>query len=73
MWDLIVSVPDHCLSFYFLQHILRGNKKFLVLNTGSHVNGRVKMFYCHFVKRLALQNTNSTDLQSLIMELWSLI
>ena len=18
MWDLIVSVPDHCLSFYFL-------------------------------------------------------
>ena len=19
MWDLIVSVPDHCLSFYFLQ------------------------------------------------------
>ena len=20
MWDLIVSVPDHCLSFYFLFH-----------------------------------------------------
>ena len=20
MWDLIVSVPDHCLSFYFLYH-----------------------------------------------------
>ena len=19
MWDLIVSVPDHCLSFYFIQ------------------------------------------------------
>ena len=19
MWDLIVSVPDHCLSFYFLE------------------------------------------------------
>ena len=19
MWDLIVSVPDHCLSFYFSQ------------------------------------------------------
>ena len=19
MWDLIVPVPDHCLSFYFLQ------------------------------------------------------
>ena len=22
MWDLIVSVPDHCLSFYFTQEVL---------------------------------------------------
>ena len=22
MWDLIVSVPDHCLSFYFTHIIL---------------------------------------------------
>ena len=21
IWDLIVSVPDHCLSFYFLQNV----------------------------------------------------
>ena len=21
MWDLIVSVPDHCLSFYFKNHV----------------------------------------------------
>ena len=21
MWDLTVSVPDHCLSFYFVVHI----------------------------------------------------
>ena len=21
MWDLIVSVPDHCLSFYFLYYM----------------------------------------------------
>ena len=21
MWDLIVSVPDHCLSFYFSQEV----------------------------------------------------
>ena len=20
MWDLIVSVPDHCLSFYYVNH-----------------------------------------------------
>ena len=32
MWDLIVSVPDHCLSFYFegcFQFILR---EYLYLN-----------------------------------------
>ena len=23
MWDLIVSVPDHCLSFYFLHVLVR--------------------------------------------------
>ena len=23
MWDLIVSVPDHCLSFYFTTTFLR--------------------------------------------------
>ena len=29
MWDLIVSVPDHCLSFYFLyQYIANIQKNF---------------------------------------------
>ena len=23
MWDLIVSVPDHCLSFYFTEMFLK--------------------------------------------------
>ena len=23
MWDLIVSVPDHCLSFYFIFCIMK--------------------------------------------------
>ena len=25
MWDLIVSVPDHCLSFYFVTWVPNGN------------------------------------------------
>ena len=28
MWDLIVSVPDHCLSFYF-SHTLNRNILFI--------------------------------------------
>ena len=29
MWDLIVSVPDHCLSYYFtrITHYLEKNSK----------------------------------------------
>ena len=23
MWDLIVSVPDHCLSFYFIRRVVQ--------------------------------------------------
>ena len=26
MWDLIVSVPDHCLSFYFVNQDIRYRK-----------------------------------------------
>ena len=29
MWDLIVSVPDHCLSFYFAAND-RSDKRFLL-------------------------------------------
>ena len=25
MWDLIVSVPDHCLSFYFEAFVIKNN------------------------------------------------
>ena len=25
MWDLIVSVPDHCLSFYFMNFFREGH------------------------------------------------
>ena len=25
IWDLIVSVPDHCLSFYFTSSLVPGN------------------------------------------------
>ena len=27
MWDLIVSVPDHCLSFYFEQNAAKLKQK----------------------------------------------
>ena len=30
MWDLIVSVPDHCLSFYFLVSIGLDANVFLI-------------------------------------------
>ena len=35
MWDLIVSVPDHCLFFYFIQlHILMDFRALVFVNSG---------------------------------------
>ena len=31
MWDLIVSVPDHCLSFYFVNQTIIPDYNYLVL------------------------------------------
>ena len=36
LWDLIVSVPDHCLSFYFLSGILKS----LLRDRGGGGRGR---------------------------------
>ena len=35
MWDLIVSVPDHCLSFYFVEKIKLKQKQKKKKKTGS--------------------------------------
>ena len=54
MWDLIVSVPDHCLSFYFLKPF-SGRKCSQIL----HIN-ELSFFSCvtlHHV--LALQSTST--------------
>ena len=34
MWDLIVSVPDHCLSFYFA-HPLKNRLTALLKDAGK--------------------------------------
>ena len=37
MWDLIVSVPDHCLSFYFVASNFTVKKKqLLIYHSGGH-------------------------------------
>ena len=37
MWDLIVSVPDHCLSFYF-KHVLVTKEQADMETSHSHYN-----------------------------------
>ena len=32
MWDLIVSVPDHCLSFFFSQTVMLMKKEYISLD-----------------------------------------
>ena len=33
MWDLIESVPDHCLSFYLIMYMFRPSPKTLYLRS----------------------------------------
>ena len=37
MWDLIVSVPDHCLSFYFTDQLLVSHEKVFTVKRISNI------------------------------------
>ena len=38
MWDLIVSVPDHCLSFYFSGILMEFHNKYVVIIVCFHLD-----------------------------------
>ena len=42
MWDLIVSVPDHCLSFYFEAKIANSDDR---ISTKFAKTGHVPLFF----------------------------
>ena len=37
MWDLIVSVPDHCLSFYFVPGLVGNSQRHVLSWRGSYI------------------------------------
>ena len=44
MWDLIVSVPDHCLSFYFALLLILGQDfVLLIFETFENLKNTVHM------------------------------
>ena len=49
MWDLIVSVPDHCLSFYFngSKFLESGKSSFIFLHVHSHID---EVNYVHILQ-----------------------
>ena len=61
MWDLIVSVPDHCLSFYFVA--TPGKKNLIVILSQAHVLGGLEIYvllsylYSFFCKWLVINIT----------------
>ena len=53
MWDLIVSVPDRCLSFYFSSFVLSINStKFELFYFESNSCVYYKKDYCIFFKEI---------------------
>ena len=50
MWDLIVSVPDHCLSFYFSKAFDKVNHLKLLFKLSTHgVKGRTLKWISSFL------------------------
>ena len=64
MWDLIVSVPDHCLSFNFKEILIQTyysgstdfffQRKRLKNDTKTVHKRRVLKRHCRFLKRLGI-------------------
>ena len=53
MWDLIVSVPDHCLSFYFVMTwLIFMNRIYYVIFIINILEPSMK--YTHFYSSVAL-------------------
>ena len=50
MWDLIVSVPDHCLSFYFTKHKQNNPINPQAFGQFSPSHGVIKMLKSNFNK-----------------------
>ena len=47
MWDLIVSVPDHCLPFYFVSH-LDGSPEDRFSRVEAHMLSQYKCICCNY-------------------------
>ena len=42
MWDLIVSVPDHCLSFYFISLLSINTSSYSSIALGTYNRWKVE-------------------------------
>ena len=66
MWDLIVSVPDHCLSFYFKKHVRTSDHMFVLKSLiNKYINKSGGRLYTCFVDfRKAFDTVIHTGLKS---------
>ena len=54
MWDLIVSIPDHCLSFYFSKMFKRSLRKTVIMHAISFIATLREQMFCleHLIKTI---------------------
>ena len=65
MWDLIVSVPDHCLSFYFgIYTFLIGQPEFLQLCIQLYLGDHSHVFQLLTIVVLSLFSSKNVILYS---------
>ena len=65
MWDLIVSVPDHCLSFYFTTNLPSvftinfPNGFRTILPSSFTINDSFKWFYSNFPNGFMINDSSN--------------
>ena len=49
MWDQIVSIPDHCLYFYFRNKFATTNNLFVLKSLIDIILSSTRKLYCYFI------------------------
>ena len=63
MWDLILSVPDHCLSFFYLQKLNFRSTATIAKRNCAHLEFLTQTWFKRDCVEAFLRGINLTDLR----------
>ena len=71
MWDLIVSVPDHCLSFYF--EISDTETRGLILSRWRTTKALIRLLFANGLNRFFSRRGSNISDRTIVMSVHRII